>query len=91
MELSLDTVESCHHQGGSILASSRGGFDLEVIVSFLLDNDIDQLYVIGGDGTHRGANIIAQVRFTFSVCVCVCACVCVCVWICGYVDMYALH
>ncbi len=59
-ELTLENVESCHHQGGTILASSRGGFDLNTIIRFLKDNSIDQLYVIGGDGTHRGANIIAE-------------------------------
>jgi 6-phosphofructokinase 1 len=53
-------IEDCHHQGGSILGSSRGGFDLDVIFAFLLENRINQLYVIGGDGTFRGANKIAE-------------------------------
>lgn len=35
--------------------SSRGGFDLDKIIAFLKKHDICQLYVIGGDGTHRGA------------------------------------
>ena len=43
-----------------MLSSSRGGFDVEKIISFLVDNRINQLYVIGGDGTHRGANIIGE-------------------------------
>ena len=38
-----------------MLRSSRGGFDIDKILKFILDNDIRQLYVIGGDGTHRGA------------------------------------
>jgi 6-phosphofructokinase 1 len=59
-ELTLDNTHSCHHQGGTILASSRGGFDLDIIISFLIINHIDQLYIIGGDGTHRGANTIAH-------------------------------
>lgn len=42
------------------MASSRGGFDIEKIISFLTANSINQLYVIGGDGTHRGANKIAD-------------------------------
>ena len=37
------------------IRSSRGGFDLDKIIAFLKKNDICQLYVIGGDGTHRGA------------------------------------
>jgi 6-phosphofructokinase 1 len=57
--LTIATVADCHHQGGTILASSRGGFDIDVIIQFLLDHEISHLYVIGGDGTHRGANTIA--------------------------------
>lgn len=53
-------MADCHHQGGTILASSRGGFDLEKILAFLQTYKINQLYIIGGDGTHRGANTIAN-------------------------------
>jgi len=60
VELTLESVADIHHSGGTILASSRGGFDCDRIISFLLDNRINQLYVIGGDGTHRGANKIAE-------------------------------
>ena len=60
IELTPALVESCHHQGGTILASSRGGFDEEIIIKYLIDNGIQQLYVIGGDGTHRGANKVAR-------------------------------
>lgn len=42
-------------KGGTFLGSSRGGFDLDKICNFLKDKEISQLYVIGGDGTHRGA------------------------------------
>jgi len=41
--------------GGTFLGSSRGGFDLDKIMNFLEKKDIRQLYIIGGDGTHRGA------------------------------------
>ena len=53
-------VATCHHEGGSILASSRGGFDLDKIIAFLQERDIQQLFIIGGDGTHRGAFAISQ-------------------------------
>ena len=53
IELTLDYVDDVHHEGGTILASSRGGFDIDTIMDFLLRNRIDQLYVIGGDGTYR--------------------------------------
>jgi len=46
--------------GGTILASSRGGFDIEKIMAFLIKHNINQLYVIGGDGTHRGAHLISE-------------------------------
>ena len=36
-----------------MLGSSRGGFDLDKIVDFLESKKVSQLFVIGGDGTHR--------------------------------------
>ena len=60
MELTVESVADIHHSGGTILASSRGGFECDRIIGFLQDNRINQLYVIGGDGTHRGANKIAE-------------------------------
>ena len=55
VELTPDLVEDIHHSGGTVLGSSRGGFDLDKILAFLKKKNIKQLYVIGGDGTHRGA------------------------------------
>ena len=46
--------------GGTMLSSSRGGFDIVKIIEFLQKNSINQLYIIGGDGTHRGADKIAS-------------------------------
>lgn len=63
IELTIESVADCHHQGGTILASSRGGFDMEKILKFLKKYNINQLYVIGGDGTHRGANKISEECF----------------------------
>jgi 6-phosphofructokinase 1 len=53
--LTPENVENIHHEGGTILGSSRGGFDMDKILAFIKSKDIRQLYVIGGDGTHRGA------------------------------------
>jgi len=58
--LTPELVEDIHHQGGTVLRSSRGGFDLEKILAFIQNRGINQLYVIGGDGTHRGAFIIHE-------------------------------
>ena len=63
VELTIANTEDCHHQGGTILASSRGGFEINTIIAFLLKHRISQLYVIGGDGTHRGANVISEECF----------------------------
>lgn len=58
--LTLENVADIHHQGGTILAAARGGFDKDVIINFLQKRGINQIYVIGGDGTHRGANELAE-------------------------------
>ncbi|KAL7565876.1 hypothetical protein ACA910_021467 [Epithemia clementina (nom. ined.)] len=58
--LTDEMVQDIHHEGGTILRSSRGGFDIDKIIQFLHDKKIDHLYVIGGDGTHRGAYRIHQ-------------------------------
>eukprot|EP01041_Mallomonas_annulata_P010019 gene10019-20858_t len=58
--LTVENTANCHHEGGTILASSRGGFNVDKIIAFLQTHGINQLYVIGGDGTHRGAYIISQ-------------------------------
>jgi 6-phosphofructokinase 1 len=54
-ELTPMLVANIHHEGGTVLGSSRGGFDLEKILHFLKTKKISCLFVIGGDGTHRGA------------------------------------
>jgi 6-phosphofructokinase 1 len=58
--LTNEIVENIHHEGGTILRSSRGGFDIDKIIDFLKGRDISQLYIIGGDGTHRGAYAIHE-------------------------------
>ena len=49
-----------HQEGGTILSSSRGGYDLDKIMSVVIEKGFNQLYIIGGDGTHRGAAKIAE-------------------------------
>lgn len=53
--LTNESVESIHHQGGSALKTSRGGLDVDAVLEFLTARQISHLYIIGGDGTHRGA------------------------------------
>ena len=55
VELTVEKVANIHHDGGTILASSRGGFKLPETIAFLKRHNVSTLFVIGGDGTHRGA------------------------------------
>ena len=53
--LTTEWVDSIHHAGGSALKTSRGGLDIDCVVQFLQNYRINQLYILGGDGTHRAA------------------------------------
>lgn len=53
-------VANLHNIGGSVLGSSRGGHDTEAIVDSLVDQGVNMLFVVGGDGTVRGAAKIAD-------------------------------
>ena len=48
-------VAHIHHQGGTILGSSRGSQDPGEVVDRLEALGIDVLFVVGGDGSIRGA------------------------------------
>lgn len=65
IDLTLDRVDSIHKRGGTVLGSTRGyGPDectkLNAIMDRLVAEKVDQLYIIGGDGTHRGADAISR-------------------------------
>lgn len=60
IELTCEAVEGIHHQGGTMLGTSRGPQEPRVTVDFLEHRGIDILFCIGGDGTQRGAHAIAQ-------------------------------
>jgi 6-phosphofructokinase 1 len=53
-------VRELQYQGGTIFGSSRGGFDADRIINALTEKGINQLYVIGGDGTHRGIAVLSE-------------------------------
>jgi 6-phosphofructokinase 1 len=59
LKLKPKDVSDIHKQGGTFLGSSRGGFDGEKIINSLLERGISQVYIIGGDGTHRGINALS--------------------------------
>lgn len=58
IRLTPEIVDTIHHQGGTFLRSARGGFNADNILLWCQKNSINQIYVVGGDGTHRGANVL---------------------------------
>lgn len=60
LELTPDGVNRIHEIGGSILGSSRGPQDPAEMVKTLKDLKVGILFAIGGDGTLRGAQKIAD-------------------------------
>ena len=60
VEMTPAFVEPIHNLGGSVLGSSRGHVTPEVIVETLERWKIDMLFVIGGDGTLKGAHAVAE-------------------------------
>jgi 6-phosphofructokinase 1 len=60
MSLKPDSMDAIHAFGGSILGTSRGPQDIGEMVDYLDELDVNMLFVVGGDGSLRGANEIAQ-------------------------------
>ncbi|KAL0726447.1 hypothetical protein Bca4012_022540 [Brassica carinata] len=56
--LTPKTVSDIHKRGGTMLGTSRGGHDTLKIVDNIQDREINQVYIIGGDGTQKGASAI---------------------------------
>ncbi|XP_022897562.1 ATP-dependent 6-phosphofructokinase 6-like [Olea europaea var. sylvestris] len=53
-------VNDIHKRGGTILGTSRGGHDTKKIVDSIQDRGINQVYILGGDGTQKGAAVIFE-------------------------------
>jgi 6-phosphofructokinase 1 len=60
IKLESKDIKNIHKVGGTVLGSSRGGFDADKILDELVKREINQVYLIGGDGTHRGMNILMK-------------------------------
>ncbi|XP_057447267.1 ATP-dependent 6-phosphofructokinase 3-like isoform X2 [Lotus japonicus] len=60
ISLTPASVNNIHKRGGTILSTSRGGHDTNKIVDSIQDRGINQVYIIGGDGTQRGASVIFE-------------------------------
>ena len=62
IQLTCEMVENIHHQGGTILGTSRGPQEAQHTVDFLVHEGVNVLLCIGGDGTQRGAHaIVAEI------------------------------
>jgi len=58
--LNRESVADIHERGGTVLGSSRGARDPGVMVDTLVRHGIDILFVVGGDGSMRGAHVIHE-------------------------------
>ncbi|KAI7725755.1 hypothetical protein M8C21_011082 [Ambrosia artemisiifolia] len=58
--LTPKVVNGIHKRGGTIIGTSRGGYDNKKIVNSIEDRGINQVYIIGGDGTQKGASAIYE-------------------------------
>ena len=62
VRLTPEYVDKINERGGTVLGSSRGAQDPAVIVDRLVELGLDILFVIGGDGSMRGAhNIVTEI------------------------------
>ncbi|KAL8129683.1 hypothetical protein V2J09_018838 [Rumex salicifolius] len=60
-------VNNIHKRGGTMLGTSRGGHVTSKIVNSIQDRGINQVYIIGGDGTQKGASEIRRRGLQVSV------------------------
>ncbi|OVA12457.1 Phosphofructokinase domain [Macleaya cordata] len=58
--LTPKVVNDIHKRGGTILGTSRGGHDTSKIVDSIQDRGINLVFIIGGDGTQKGASVIFE-------------------------------
>lgn len=60
LPLEPNTVKDIHQFGGTFLGSSRGAQPVDVMVDTLEREGINVLFGIGGDGTLKGLNAVAE-------------------------------
>jgi 6-phosphofructokinase 1 len=60
ISLTPELVEGIHHQGGTMLGTSRGPQEAAKTVDYLHREGVNVLLCVGGDGTMCGAHAIAQ-------------------------------
>ena len=60
VSLTPQNVNTIHHDGGTILGSSRGPQDPADMIRQLIKYQVNMLFVVGGDGTLTGGHKLAQ-------------------------------
>ncbi|MCW2602603.1 MAG: diphosphate--fructose-6-phosphate 1-phosphotransferase [Pseudonocardiales bacterium] len=60
MVLTPDVVKPINEYGGTILGASRGAQDPDEMVDYLSSLGVNMLFVVGGDGSMRGAQKISD-------------------------------
>lgn len=60
LTLTADAVRDIQNDGGTILGTSRGSQDPDTMLDTLVELGVSVLFVVGGDGSLRGAQAIAD-------------------------------
>ena len=61
VKLDPEDIKEIHLLGGTVLGTSRSGFEGEKIYKELVKRNINMVFFIGGDGTHRGIRELAKI------------------------------
>ena len=61
VKLEPEDIKEIHLLGGTVLGTSRSGFDGEKIYKELVKRNINMVFFIGGDGTHRGIRELSKI------------------------------
>ena len=61
VKLEPEDIKEIHLLGGTVLGTSRSGFDGEEIAKEIIKRDINMIFFIGGDGTHRGIKALSKI------------------------------
>ena len=61
IKLDTEEVKEIHLLGGTVLGTSRSGFNGEEIAEQLIKNNVNMVFFIGGDGTHRGIKELSNI------------------------------
>ena len=61
VKLDPEDIKEIHLLGGTVLGTSRSGFDGDEITREIIKRNINMIFFIGGDGTHRGIKELSKI------------------------------